>query len=104
MSADYFYFAERKGAPNRSSTPPRSDPRGEPATGRIARILFGQGGHGFIRLRDDREVFFHRSDLSKDTAFNDLQIGDGVAFELLDDRVSGARALRVTRAKKGLGE
>ncbi len=68
------------------------------ATGRIAKILVGQG-HGFVRLRD-RKVFFHRSDARGGTAFNELQVGDRVTFELLDDPVSGARALDVRRQKK----
>lgn len=100
MSAEYFYGAGRQRVPKRSGKPSRpNDPRGKPATGRIARILVGQG-HGFIRLRDNREVFFHRGDLREGTAFNTLQIGDTVAFELLEDAVSGARALRVKRQKR----
>jgi cold shock CspA family protein len=71
-------------------------PRGVPATGRIAKLMVGQG-HGVIRSRNDREVFFHRSDLGEGTTFNDLRVGDVVAFELLDDQVSGARALRLER-------
>ncbi len=76
-------------------------PRGTPATGRIAKLMVGQG-HGVIRSRNDREVFFHRSDMGEGTTFNDLRIGDVVNFELLDDQVSGARALRLERrsAKK----
>lgn len=86
--------------PTRSGKPSRpTDPRGKPATGRIAKILFGQG-YGFIRLRDDREVYFHRSDSQDGTAFNDLQVGDVVTCELLEDAVSGARALRVTLQQK----
>jgi cold shock CspA family protein len=81
-----------------SKASPR-DPRGTPAAGWIARILVGHG-HGFIRLRDNREVFFHRGDSHEGTAFNELQIGDPVTFELLEDSVSGARALRVKRQKK----
>ena len=95
MSADYFYGVGRKGAPTRSGKPSQNAPRGRPATGRIAKILIGQG-HGFIRLRDDREIFFHRGDVREGTAFNDLHIGDTVTFELLEDSVSGARA-RATR-------
>ena len=72
------------------------DPRGRPESGRIIRILVGQG-HGFIRLAGGREVFFHRGDVPEPVAFNDLQVGDPVSFELLEDPVSGARALRVTR-------
>jgi cold shock CspA family protein len=92
MSPEYFYGAahrDAKGSPRRPI-----DPRGRPATGRIAKILVGQG-HGFIRLGDDREIYFHRSDSREGTAFNELQIGDPVTFELFEDAVSGARALRV---------
>jgi hypothetical protein len=95
MSAEYFYGTGRKGAPNVPGKPSRNYPQGQPATGRIAKLLVGQG-HGFIRLQD-REVFFHRGDLRDGTAFNDLRIGDCVSFELLEDSVSGARALRVMR-------
>ena len=98
MSGEYFYGAVRKGTQTGSGKPLRNDPRGEPATGRIARLLVGQG-RGFIRLRDDREVFFHRGDLRDGTKFNDLEVGDTVTFELLEDVVSGARALRVTKPR-----
>jgi cold shock CspA family protein len=70
--------------------------RGTPATGRIVKLFVGQG-HGFIRLADHREVFFHRADLEDGTSINDLTVGDTVAFEDLDDSVSGPRALRVRR-------
>ena len=72
------------------------DLRGKLVTGRIVKILIGHG-HGFIRLPDLREVYFHRGDLQTGTAFNDLDVGDTVTFELLEDAVSGARALRVIR-------
>ena len=72
------------------------DPVGVPAVGRIARLQIGQS-HGFIRVRNAREVFFHRADLAEDTAFNTLQIGDAVSFHLIEDAVSGARATRVIR-------
>jgi hypothetical protein len=72
---------------------------GRPATGRIVNILFGQG-HGYIRVSNAREVYFHRADLQDGTSFNDLQVGDVVRFELLEDHVSGARALRVTKARR----
>jgi cold shock CspA family protein len=96
MSADYFYGVMRKGPPRRSGKPFQHGPRGRPTTGRIAKLLVGQS-HGFIRLADDREIFFHRGDLQEDTKFNELRIGDGVTFELLEDAVSGARAIRVRR-------
>ena len=64
--------------------------------GTIIRIAVGQS-YGYIRLRDRREVFFHRSDLHDDTSFNSLQIGELVAFELIVDTISGPRAVHVTR-------
>jgi cold shock CspA family protein len=57
-------------------------------------LLVGQG-HGFIRLASGREVFFHRSDVHQGTSFNALAVGDRVTFELLEDHVSGPRALCV---------
>lgn len=98
MGAEYSYGTDRKGAAKRLGAPSRNEPRGKPATGRMAKILVGQG-HGYIRLRDDREVFFHRGDLCECTAFNDLRVGDTVTFELFEDSVSGARALRIKRRK-----
>ncbi len=100
MSGPYFYGVGGKGmakAPGKVSWP--NAPRGEAATGRIAKILTGQG-HGFIRLRDDREIYFHRRDVQDGTIFNDLEVGDTVTFELLEDDVSGARALRVAPKKR----
>ena len=44
-------------------------------------------------------MFFHRADLKDPATFNLLQVGDPVAFELIDDRISGARAIRVVRSK-----
>lgn len=58
--------------------------------------MIGQG-YGFIRLTNDREVFFHRNDLREGTSFNDLVVGDPVTFELVDDPISGARARDVHR-------
>ena len=99
MSNDYYYGAARKQASKRSGKPSRPMvSRGKPATGRIARMQVGQG-HGFIRLRDHREVYFHRSDSRDGTSFNELQIGDSVSFELFEDAVSGARALCVKRLR-----
>jgi hypothetical protein len=72
--------------------------RGVLSTGHIVRLLIGQS-HGFIRLADRREIYFHRSDMEEGTAFNDFTIGDAVTFELLEDVVSGARALRVKQRR-----
>ena len=101
MSAEHFYGAERKGAPKRPGKPTTrpTDANGRSATGRIIKIRVGKCD-GFIRLRDDREVYFHRGDLREGTSFNDLQVGHTVTFELLEDSVSGARALRVMRQKR----
>ena len=86
------------------SRPPRptqpNEPVGVAATGRITRLFVGQL-YGFIRVRNGREVFFHRSDLKDVSTFNTLQVGDVVTFELIDDRVSGARAVRVARSSSG---
>ena len=61
-------------------------------------MFIGQG-HGYIRLSNDRDVFFHRSDMREGTSINDVAIGDAVRFELLEDAVSGPRAIRVERKK-----
>jgi cold shock CspA family protein len=70
--------------------------QGIPSTGRIVTLFIGQG-HGFIRLPNDRQVFFHRSDVREGTSFNDFSVGDSVRFELLEDDVSGPRAIQVVR-------
>ncbi len=79
----------------RAKGPPRPA-EGAQTRGTITRMAVGQG-YGFIRLRDRREVFFHRADLDEDTPFNSLQTGELVAFELIVDSISGPRAVRVTR-------
>lgn len=73
--------------------------RGVPRTGRIVTLLIGQG-HGFIRLANDREVFFHRSDVLEGVSFNDFAVGDAVQFDLLEDDVSGPRAVQVVRRSR----
>lgn len=87
--------AGRKPAPlSRQIATRPADRRGTASTGRIVRLLIGQG-YGFIRLANNREIFFHRSDILEGTSVNDLAVGDCVAFELIEDAISGARALRV---------
>src|SRR5262245_44163754 len=81
-------------APATGRTTRPAERRGAASTGRIVKLLIGQG-HGFIRIAGGREVFFHRSDLEDGISFNDFAVGDPVTFELLDDAVSGARALKV---------
>jgi cold shock CspA family protein len=100
MKARFVYYAvprKPKSLPGNATRP--IDLRGRPTTGRIRSLMVGQG-HGQIRLRDGLAIFFHRADLQEGTDFNDLQVGDTVAFELLDDRVSGPRALRVCRRQR----
>jgi len=99
MSADYLYGKRPKAAAAKASKARPTDPRGKVMTGRIVKILVGQG-HGFIRLSDKRQVYFHRADLSEGTAFNDLQPGDAVTGEVLEDAISGARAVRVARKRR----
>jgi cold shock CspA family protein len=72
--------------------------RGTPSSGRIATLFIGQG-HGFIRLASGRDVFFHRSDVRDGVSFNRFAVGDAVRFELLEDFVSGPRALHVEPAR-----
>jgi cold shock CspA family protein len=72
--------------------------RGTPSVGRIITLFVGQG-YGFIRLANRREIFFHRSDLREGVSFNGFAIGDAVTFELLEDRISGPRALLVERRR-----
>jgi len=78
---------------------PLKPPPGIPISGRVARLRLGHGD-GFIRLRNARDIYFHRADLHGSTAFNTLQIGDLVAFELIEDAVSGARGVRVARRER----
>lgn len=77
------------------ATPP-AGPQGIASSGRIIKLMIGQL-YGFIRLKDHREVFFHRSDLREGTSFNELVVGDSVTFELVEDPISGARARGVQR-------
>jgi cold shock CspA family protein len=83
--------------PAPAAYPPRPPERhGVASAGRIVDVRTGQG-HGFIRVDSGREIYFHRSDCEDCTSFNDFAVGQRVTFELLEDRVSGDRALRVKR-------
>jgi cold shock CspA family protein len=94
----------RARAPKKAARPAKApfvrpaERRGTPSSGRIVALVLGQG-HGFIRPTNDLKVFFHRSDLCDGTSFQDLAVGDRVTFELLDDAISGPRALRVERRR-----
>jgi cold shock CspA family protein len=70
--------------------------RGRKTTGRIVRMLYGQS-YGLIRMSDRRDVFFHRKD-ARASLFNNLSVGDHVAFELIEDPLTGPRGVRVSRA------
>jgi cold shock CspA family protein len=88
------YVIERTKTTTRPGKPNQPQPpTGRPTSGRVIRIHAGQS-HGFIRDADSREVFFHRSDTTFGT-FNKLTVGDKVAFDLIEDRVSGPRAIAV---------
>jgi cold shock CspA family protein len=76
----------------------KPEERGQRMTGRIARMLYGQS-HGFIRVDDGREVFFHRKD-ARASLFNSLAVKDRVVFELIEDPIAGPRAVRVQRRVK----
>jgi cold shock CspA family protein len=67
-----------------------------PDKGRIVKLYIGQG-YGFIRPRDEREIYFHRGDLEDGTSINDCHVGDLVSFERVEDLVSGPRARCVRR-------
>lgn len=89
----------KKAAPARKAAAvPPAERRGTPSSGRIIALLLGPG-HGFIRPTSHLKVFFHRSDLCEGTSFQELAVGDRVTFELLDDAISGPRALRVERRR-----
>jgi len=95
---------QRRGAARKAASA-RKEPagaplerRGLPSRGRIIELILGQR-HGFIRLSDGRKVFFHRSDLRDGTSFSDCEVGETVQFELLEDPISGPRALRVERPR-----
>jgi cold shock CspA family protein len=70
-----------------------------PDVGRIVKLFVGQG-HGTIRRADGRDIYFHRADMQQGTSITDLRIGDVVAFERLEDHISGARALGVIKRRK----
>jgi cold shock CspA family protein len=100
MSREYS-FGTRKSSSRRAGAVLRpAERRGVPAAGRIVKLLVGQG-YGYIRLANDREIYFHRADVQEGTSINDLHVGDTVTFDLLDDTVSGARALGVRRQQRG---
>jgi cold shock CspA family protein len=69
--------------------------RGRASTGTIATITRGRGD-GHIREKRAGLLYFNRRDVI-DGSFNDLNIGDRVTFEVIEDKVSGHRAARVAK-------
>jgi cold shock CspA family protein len=72
---------------------------GKLTKGRIKSLTRGQGCGIISAPKGD--VFFHKADFHGQ--FWDLQVGERVTFELLDDSISGPRAqnVRVSSARKG---
>ena len=64
---------------------------GKLTKGRIKSLTRGQGSGIISAARGD--VFFHKADFHG--KFWDLQVGERVTFELLDDSISGPRAQNV---------
>lgn len=98
MTREYFFGKMRSAGLQRHALSGPPARRGEPDRGRIVKLFVGQG-HGYIRVGNDRDVYFHRTDVRDGASINDLQLGDVVTFERIDDRVSGARALLVRRSR-----
>jgi cold shock CspA family protein len=69
--------------------------RGRATTGTITQLTHGRLC-GVIRSADGQDVFFHGRDL-EGSRYNDMELGGTVSFELIDDRVSGARAAKIRR-------
>jgi len=95
----YLYGGRKVVSPSRQAPTGPARPRGVVCDGRIVKLFVGQA-YGYIRLADERDVFFHRADVCDGVSINDFAIGDSVTFELLDDTVSGARALQVRRRRR----
>jgi cold shock CspA family protein len=67
--------------------------RGRPAAGRVKELLRGRLC-GTIRAKDGLNVFFHARDLDVGK-YNDVEVGASVSFEIIDDKISGPRAVKV---------
>jgi cold shock CspA family protein len=86
----------RKTARPRASGAAKSEITVRAAKGTIKRLVGGQGSGIISAARGD--VFFHKSDV--EGKYWELQVGDPVVFELLDDPISGPRAAKVRAARK----
>jgi cold shock CspA family protein len=97
MSSEYLYGQLRLASRKRWQWVTTPVQRGAvPSSGRIKALSVGQGT-GFIELAAGVKVFFHRADLEPPTSINSLELGDSVQFDLVEDHVSGSRAVRVRR-------
>jgi cold shock CspA family protein len=67
-------------------------------SGRIVELSYGTSS-GFVRAADGQRVFFHRADV-EGVSFNGLEDGDAVVFDMVEDRFSGLRALRLRRDRR----
>ena len=83
--------------PNKNVGQARPAYTGAMTKGRIKLLVRGQGSGIISGPRGD--VFFHKSEVRG--TFWDLNVGDRVVFELLDDSISGPRAQNVRRARSG---
>ena len=75
---------------------PRADIAPTPSRamkGRITRLLRGRAC-GFIRASDGQAVFFHAHDI-EGAKYSDVEVHGAVDFDLIEDLVSGPRAVRV---------
>ena len=79
----------------KSAVPARPVHAGKVTNGRVKLMVRGQGS-GIITA-GRRDIFFHKSDVRG--AFWELNPGDKVVFELLEDSISGPRAQNVKAAK-----
>lgn len=66
---------------------------GRAMKGRIAQLLHGRAC-GFIRASDGQTVFFHAHDM-EGTKYSDVKVHGAVYFDLIEDLVSGPRAVRI---------
>ena len=70
-------------------------------TGRITRLARSRNC-GFIRAAKGRDIFFHATDV-QGAKYDDLEDGLAVKFTLIDDQVSGPRAVQVRLDRRVTG-
>jgi hypothetical protein len=100
MRAEYLNSQSHRMSNRARLLTPSAERRTIAASGRIIALLVGHGT-GVIRLATEGKAFFHRADVEPGTSINDFELGDAVEFDLVDDPISGARALRVRRPAVG---